>query len=169
MVEKGNIASPVDFPGGTNGKELTCQCRRHDMWALSLIGKIPWRRAWQLTPVFLPGKVHGHRSLACYNPWSCKRVGHNWRHLACNTVTILSNFLQWLFPWLWVFSHLYALITDLCYAFEGPQQLSLCVWSSPPQYSRLSPMLNSILTLCRPFSAWLLRRKNIMKKNAIQW
>ena len=147
MVEKGNIARPVGFSGGTNGKELTCQCRRHDMRVLSLVGKIPWRREWQLTPIFLPGKVHGHRSLACYSPWSCKRVRHNWRrHLACNTVTIPSNSLPWLFPRLWVFSHLYALITDLCYTFEGPQQLSLCVWSSqilkPVSYAQLH--LNSV-------------------------
>jgi len=32
------------------------------------VGKIPWRRAWQPTPVFL----HGHRSLAGYSPWGCK-------------------------------------------------------------------------------------------------
>ena len=34
---------------------------------------------WQPTPVFLPGKSHGQRRLACYSPWGCKRVGH---HLA---------------------------------------------------------------------------------------
>ena len=32
------------------------------------VGKIPWRRAWQLTPVFFPGKSHGQRSLAGYSP-----------------------------------------------------------------------------------------------------
>ena len=31
--------------------------------------KIPWRRKWQPTPVFLPGKSHGHRSLVGYSPW----------------------------------------------------------------------------------------------------
>ena len=35
-------------------------------------GKIPWRRAWQPTPVFLPGESHGQRSLAGYSPWGCK-------------------------------------------------------------------------------------------------
>ena len=53
------------FSGGASGKEPTCQCRRckrhaFDPW----VGTIPWRRAWQPIPVFLPGKVHGHRSLA---------------------------------------------------------------------------------------------------------
>ena len=36
------------------------------------IGTIPWRRAWQPTPIFLPGKSHGHRSLAGYGPWDRK-------------------------------------------------------------------------------------------------
>ena len=39
-----------------------------DLW----IGKIPWRRKWQLTPVFLPGKFHGQKSLAGYSPWGHK-------------------------------------------------------------------------------------------------
>ena len=38
----------------------------------SLGGKIPWRRKWQLTPVFLPGESHGWRSLVGYSPWGCK-------------------------------------------------------------------------------------------------
>ena len=32
--------------------------------------KIPWRRAWQPTPIFLPGESHGQRSLAGYSPWN---------------------------------------------------------------------------------------------------
>ena len=64
----------LSFPGGTSGKEPTCQCRRHkrcrfDPW----VRKIPWRRMpWQPTPVFLPGESHGQRSLADYSPWGCK-------------------------------------------------------------------------------------------------
>ena len=51
------------------------QCRRcgFDSW----VKNIPWRRKRQPTPVFLPGKSHGQRSLACYSPWGRKRVGHN--------------------------------------------------------------------------------------------
>ena len=36
-----------------------------------------WRRKWQLTPVFLPGKSHGQRSLAGYSHWGYKRVGRD--------------------------------------------------------------------------------------------
>ena len=58
------------FPGGVSGKEPTCQYRRYkrcgfDPW----VGKIPWRRAWQPPPVFVPGKSHG---LAGYSPWGHK-------------------------------------------------------------------------------------------------
>ena len=36
------------------------------------VRKIPWRRKWQPTPVFLPGKSHGRRSLVGYSSWGCK-------------------------------------------------------------------------------------------------
>ena len=38
------------------------------------VKKIPWRRKWQLTPVFLPGEPHGQRRLASYSPWGCKEL-----------------------------------------------------------------------------------------------
>ena len=37
-------------------------------------GKIPWRRAWQPTPVFLLGEFHGQRSLAGYSSWGCNEL-----------------------------------------------------------------------------------------------
>jgi len=53
-----------DFPGGSDGKESACQCRRHRRRGFRpWVGKIPWRRKWQPTPVFLPGESHGQRSL----------------------------------------------------------------------------------------------------------
>ena len=65
------------YPGtcGTSGKELAYQCRRlnnfgFDTW----VGKIPWRRAWQPTPIFLPEKSHGQKSLAGYSPWGHKEL-----------------------------------------------------------------------------------------------
>ena len=53
--------------------QLTYQCRRHkrcefDPW----VGKIPWRRTWQPTPVFLPGESHGQSRLVGYGPQGCK-------------------------------------------------------------------------------------------------
>ena len=43
-----------------------------EMWVVSWVKKIPWRRTWQRTPVFLPGKSHGQKSLAGYSPWGFK-------------------------------------------------------------------------------------------------
>ena len=43
---------------------------RFDAW----VGKIPWRRAWQPTPVFLPGESHGQRSLVGYSPCGHKEL-----------------------------------------------------------------------------------------------
>ena len=55
---------------GADGESICLQCRRpgFDPW----VGKIPWRRKWQPTPVFLPGKSHGQKSLAHYSPWGRK-------------------------------------------------------------------------------------------------
>ena len=41
------------------------------------VRKIPWRRKWSPTPVFLPGESHGQRSLVGSSPWGHKRVRHN--------------------------------------------------------------------------------------------
>ena len=70
--------SPVTFlsivlPRWLSGKESACQCRsrrrhRFHPW----VRKISWRRKWQPTPVSLPGKSHGQRSLVGYSLWICK-------------------------------------------------------------------------------------------------
>ena len=60
------------------------QCRRHKRHGFSpWVGTIPWRRKWQLTPVFLPGESHGQRSLAGSGPWGLKEsdmAGHTHTH-----------------------------------------------------------------------------------------
>ena len=80
------VAEPLDFapgrmsgvfPGNTSGKESACQCRRHKSRAFDpWVRKIPWRRAWQPTPVFLSRESHGQRSLVGYSVWGCKKVRH---------------------------------------------------------------------------------------------
>ena len=56
----------LGFSSGSDSKESTCKWRRprFSPW----VGKIPWRREWQPTPVFLPGEAHGQRSLVGYSP-----------------------------------------------------------------------------------------------------
>jgi len=54
----------MGFPGGAGGKEASCQCRRHKRCGFSpCVGKIPWRKKWQPTPVFLPGDSQGWGSM----------------------------------------------------------------------------------------------------------
>ena len=61
------------FLSGTSGKEPACQCRRHKGRGFNpWVRKIPWRRAWQPTPVFLPGESHGRRSPEYNSPWPHK-------------------------------------------------------------------------------------------------
>ena len=73
------------LPWGLSGKESTCQGRRpgSDPW----VWRIPWRRAWQPTPVFLPGESHGQRCLVGYSPWGCKES--NAVHFSCSAVSRL--------------------------------------------------------------------------------
>ena len=60
---------------GSSGKE-SCQCRRHKRCSFR---KIPWRRKWQPTPVFLPRKSYGQRSLVGYSSWSRKELARTER------------------------------------------------------------------------------------------
>ena len=62
----------LGFPGGSDGKRIHLQCRRPQF--NPSVGKIPWRREWQPTPVFLLGEYPGQRSLIGYSPWGCKEL-----------------------------------------------------------------------------------------------
>ena len=72
------------FPGGSNSKRICLQCKRSRFDPL--VGKIPWRREWLPTPVFLPGEFHG------------QRVGHDW---GTEWLTMISD-VEHLFMCLWV-------------------------------------------------------------------
>ena len=64
------IWDPAGLPRWLSGKISACQCRRP--WFNPWVRMIPWRRAWQPIPVFLPQESHGQRSLAGYSRWGCK-------------------------------------------------------------------------------------------------
>ena len=61
--------SVLGFPGGSDGKESACNAG--DPGSIYW-GKIPWRREWQPTLVFLPGEFRGQRSLVSFSPWGGK-------------------------------------------------------------------------------------------------
>ena len=56
--------------GGSDGQASTY--RAGDPGSIPGLGRFPWRRKWRPTPVPLPGKSHGQRSLVGYSPWGCK-------------------------------------------------------------------------------------------------
>ena len=63
----------LDLLSWLSGKESTCQGRRYRrLWFAPWVGKIPWKRKWQSTTAFLPGKSHGQRSPVGYSPLGFK-------------------------------------------------------------------------------------------------
>ena len=70
----GGCISFLGFPGGSVVKNLT-PVQEIGVW--SLVGKIPWSRKWQPTPVFLPKKSHGQRSLVGYSVWGPRESDAN--------------------------------------------------------------------------------------------
>ena len=63
------------LPGGASSKESACKCRRHRRRGFHpWVGKVPWSKKWQPTPVFLLEKFHGQRSLEDCSPWGCKEL-----------------------------------------------------------------------------------------------
>ena len=68
MCAFGGMSEIMGFPGSSGVKNLP-QCRSHRRRGFDpSVKKIPWRRAWQPTSVFLPGESHGQRSLVGYSP-----------------------------------------------------------------------------------------------------
>ena len=114
----------MGFPGGVSSKAPTCQGKRRKRWGFDpWIGKIPWSKKWQSTPVFFPGKFHGQRSLEVCSPWGSKESdtmsrsthnlnldGHMWL-LTTILASVLLGFLlllpapKWwtlLQTWVWI-------------------------------------------------------------------
>ena len=77
------------FPGGASGeKKPSCQCRRCQRLGFNLwVRKISWDGKWQPTPVVLPGKFHGQRSLVGCSPWGAKVHGVTKRRTRLSTHT----------------------------------------------------------------------------------
>ena len=61
------------LPRWLSSKESACQCRRQRRCGFEpWVRKIPWRRKWQPSPIFLPGKSHRQRSLVGHSTWGLK-------------------------------------------------------------------------------------------------
>ena len=91
----------MGFPGGKVVKNPpACHCKRHRRCRFSpWFWKIPWRRAWQLTPVFLSGKFHGQRSLLGYSAWNHKEsdtteTRQSILYISCKVYTLRSQIVN---------------------------------------------------------------------------
>ena len=97
MADKGPYRPSYDFsdfPGGSDGKIVYLQWGRpgFDSW----VRKIPWRRKWQPTPVLLPGKSHGWRSLVGYSPLGHKESDMTeWLHFLSTHGFFSSHVQMW--------------------------------------------------------------------------
>ena len=81
------------FPGGANGKEPACQCRRFKRLELDTwVGKIPWRRVWQPTPVYLPRESPRTEEPGRPQSLESQRVRHDWatKHSTAQSSFILT-------------------------------------------------------------------------------
>ena len=87
---------------------LQCRRPRFSLW----IGKIPWRRKWQPTPVFLPEESHGERSLAGYSPWVT-----NHQYLIFTNIYICI--------YLYIYTHTHIYFTNI-YTCKAPCVVLMC-------------------------------------------
>ena len=72
------FANLEGFAGGASDKESACQCRRLKRWEFDpWFRKIPWRRAWQFTPVFLPRESPWTEEPGGLQSIGSQRVGHD--------------------------------------------------------------------------------------------
>ena len=73
------------LPQWLNGNESACTAGDvGEAGSVPGLGKMPWRKKWQPTPVFLPGEFHGQRSLMDFSPWNGKEsdtIEHSRAHL----------------------------------------------------------------------------------------
>ena len=89
---------------------LQCGRQGFDPWVF----KIPWRKEWQATAVFLPGEFHGQSSLVGYSPraMGSQRVRHDW---AINTLFILHSYFVCTYIYIYIYTHTHIQSQSHCY------------------------------------------------------
>ena len=80
-----------------------------DLW----VKKIPWRRKWQHTPVFLPIKSHGQRNLVGYSPW-----GHK---VSDMTEWLTTQAYTCIYIYMYIYTHTY-ILSEATFAIQGSVQ-----------------------------------------------
>ena len=83
----------IGLPRWCSSQESVCQLRRYKKYGFNpWVWKISWSSKWLPTPVFLPGKFHGQRSLAGYSPW-CHKEQDRTEH-ACRRRRMRINYVS---------------------------------------------------------------------------
>ena len=106
----------LGFPCSSFGKESACSAG--DLGLIPGSGKIPWRRKWHTTPVFLPRKSHGQRILMGYSPWD--RKSQTWLSNWNTTTTTMTEgnklplgLSRLIFSWHWKCKWYFFLVYEL--------------------------------------------------------
>ena len=81
-----------NFPCGSGGKASVYNVG--DLGSIPGLGRFPWRRKWQSTPVLLPGKSHGQRSLVSYSTWGCIESDTTEQLHFTSSLNIVENLIQ---------------------------------------------------------------------------
>ena len=118
LVYDNYINYPGQLPGSVSDKETVCQCRSRRF--NPGVGQNPWRRKWQPTPVFLPGKCRGQRSLVAYSPWGLKEPDTTERAGAT-----MGTDTGWEDPEVWAFRR------QCLGVFESPESISAPSFTLP--------------------------------------
>ena len=145
------------LPWWLSGKESTYQCRRpgFDPW----VGKIPWRRKWQLTPVFLPGKSHEQRSLSMgsHKSQTQQWLNHNNNNKSNKSLSQVSSGLQTgpsqpELSWLWMAP---------CYGMKDWKWLK----TNCGCYRQADAIpISNTPDLCFPGSPWIFDTRNAVER-----
>ena len=135
-----------------SGKESASQCGRHrgcDPW----VGRVPWRREWQPTSVFLPGKSHGRRSLVGYSPGDHKE--------SCMTYPVKKPHHHHHAKYLWVQRHSVCLLHGQGgegYQFKSHMlvnRLSICAPCLSNHPSPPCPEVTGTIIMSYPLVYWV--------------
>ena len=127
-MQDGYLFAPAKgFPGSASGKEPACQCRRRKRLGFNpWVGKTPWRRTWQPTPVFLPGESHGGlQSTGSQSRTRLKLLGTHVSILRVISETLTTRGLKWSFDVLFAFCQLPLKARILSQIFTQPVSSSM--------------------------------------------
>ena len=127
-----------------SGKEAACQCGKHESLGFDpWVGKIPWRRAWQPTLVFLPGESHWTEEPGRLQFIGSQNVGHNWSNLVCMHDSLLFKCTMSFYTF--EPSHMTFLLSLMTFSFSSPT-LSTSSWLKVQLKILLCSLLRSLRT-----------------------